>query len=82
VEKFLSRKLLVTVLAVGLVAVSTLFDDALPAESLDALVTMLLTYVGGQSLVDSAAAIAAGKSLGEAAKGVKDAAEEADRVIS
>lgn len=75
-EKLKSRKLIVTVLAVALVATSDLLGLNLTDESLGAIVSMVLGLVGGQALVDVAEAVRSGKQLAEGVEDVKDSTDE------
>lgn len=79
-EKLASRKLILTVIGMALVAISTFLGVELPAENAEALFGLVAAYVVGQGVVDAAATVAAGTKLGEAAKGVADAAAEVEEV--
>jgi len=65
-KKFLSRKLLLTVAAIGLVTVSTLLGLPLDEQALKAITTMVLGLVGAQGLVDFGEAWNAGNAVAEA----------------
>ena len=69
---FLSRKLLATVGAVALVAVSDLLGLPLTPETLDAIQTMLFSFVGAQGAVDTAKAWKAGKAIASSVEAVQD----------
>ena len=75
-DKLKSRKLIVTVLAVALVAASDLLGLNLTDESLGAIVSMVLGLVGGQALVDVAEAVRSGKQLAEVVEDVKGSTDE------
>ena len=62
-DKFLSRKLLLTLGAIVIVAGSDLLGLGLDDESLSAIVTMVLGLVGAQGLVDTAEAIRSGRKI-------------------
>ena len=62
-DKFLSRKLLLTLGAIVIVAGSDLLGLGLDDESLNAIVTMVLGLVGAQGLVDTAEAIRSGRKV-------------------
>lgn len=72
-QKFVSRKLLLTLLAILLVAGSDLLGLGLDDESLSAIVTMVLGMVGAQGLVDTAQAIKTGHKASDAVSDVKEA---------
>ena len=74
-DKFMSRKLLLTVFAVALVAGSSLLGLNLDDESLRAIVNMVLGLVGGQALVDVAEAVRAGRAAAEVVEDVKESAD-------
>lgn len=71
-KKFGSRKLAATVITIALVVGANLLGMPLDESSLDALVTMVLGYVGSQGLVDTASAWKAGNAIAEGVKAVKD----------
>mgnify|MGYP003142404114 FL=1 len=75
-DKFMSRKLLLTVFAVALVAGSSLLGLNLDDESLRAIVNMVLGLVGGQALVDVAEAVRSGRKVAEIVEDVKEASDE------
>jgi xanthosine utilization system XapX-like protein len=79
-SKLASRKLIMTVIGVAIVAISTFLGVELPAENAEALFGLVAAYVVGQGVVDAAATVAAGAQLGEAAKGVANAAAEVEEV--
>lgn len=79
-SKLASRKLIMTVIGVALVAISTFLGVELPAENAEALFGLVAAYVVGQGVVDAAATVAAGSKLGDAAKGVANAAAEVEEV--
>ena len=70
-SKFASRKLIVTVLIVLLVAVADVAGAQLGDKTIEAILTMGLGMVGGQSLVDVAEAIRAGRAVAGAAEEVE-----------
>jgi len=65
-KKFLSRKLLLTVGAIALVAVVNLLGAPLDEAALNSITTMVLGLVGAQGLVDFGEAWKAGTALAEA----------------
>ena len=75
-DKFMSRKLLLTVFAVTIVAGSSLMGLNLDDESLKAIVNMVLGLVGGQALVDVAEAVRSGRKVAEVVEEVKEASDE------
>jgi len=79
-DKLKSRKLWVTLSGVAVVAVATFLGVEVPDETMQSLLGMIAAYVVGQGVVDAAGAVAAGRQLGEAAKGVRDAADEVEGV--
>jgi hypothetical protein len=76
VEKFLSRKLMLTVFAVTLVAGTSLGGLDLSDESLSAIVTMVLSMVGAQGVIDTAEVIKSGRKVAEVVEEVKEASED------
>ena len=70
-SKFASRKLIVTVLIVLLVAVADVAGAQLGDKTIEAILTMGLGMGGGQSLVDGAEAIRAGRKGAGAAEEVE-----------
>ena len=62
-DKFLSRKLLLTLGAIVIVAGSDLLGLGLDDESLNAIVTMVLGLGGAQGLLDTAEAIRSGRKI-------------------
>ena len=68
-QKFLSRKLLLTVGAIALVTVANLLGAPLDEEALKAITTMVLGLVGAQGLVDYGEAWKAGTAIAEAVDG-------------
>lgn len=75
-EKFISRKLLLTLFAIMIVAGSDLMGLNLSDESLSALVTMVLGMVGAQGVVDTAEAIRSGRKVADVVEEVKEAGDE------
>jgi len=72
VEKFISRKLLATVLAVLGVIAADLFGAPLDEATMDAVTNMVLGLVGAQGLVDTAAAWKAGTALADVIVSVQE----------
>ena len=72
-DKFLSRKLLLTLGAIVIVAGSDLLGLGLDDESLNAIVTMVLGLVGAQGLVDTAEAIRSGRKIAAVVDEVSEA---------
>lgn len=72
-DKFLSRKLIATVLTVAFVVGANLAGFPLDPSSLEAITTIVLGFVGAQGAVDAAAAWKAGTAIAELAE---PAAEE------
>ena len=79
-DKLKSRKLWVTLSGVAVVAVATFLGVEVPDETMQSLLGMIAAYVVAEGVVDAAGAVAAGRQLGEAAKGVRDAADEVEGV--
>ena len=75
-DKFMSRKLLLTVFAVTIVAGSSLLGLNLDDESLKAIVNMVLGLVGGQALVDVAEVVRSGRKVAEVVEEVREASDE------
>lgn len=71
-----SRKLLVTLLVVLVVAGSDLMGHGLSENTLDAVLKMALGLVGAQGLVDTASAWKAGQGVADAAEDVAGALDE------
>ena len=80
-EKLYSRKLIVTLAAVAIVAVATFIGVELPAQNAEALLGVVAAYLVGQGAVDVAGAVKAGRDLGEAARGLRVAAVAADEAL-
>jgi len=76
VIKFASRKLIVTVLIVLLVAAADILGAQLEDKTIEAILTMGLGLVGGQSLVDVASAIRTGRDLASQAEDLGDQIDE------
>ena len=70
-----SRKLWVTRLVVAAVAASEILGSPLNDESLAAVTTVVLTWLGAQGLVDTASAFTAGKKVAAAVESVKEVAD-------
>jgi len=68
-EKFLSRKLLLTVGAITLVVAANLAGSPMDEAALGAIVKMVLGLVGAQGLVDFGEAWKAGTAIAEAVEG-------------
>lgn len=79
--KLASRKLWVTLVAIGIVALVTFLGLELPPENSEALLGVVVAYLVGQGAVDVAAAVRAGTGLGLAAQSLKLEAEAAEAVI-
>jgi hypothetical protein len=75
-EKFLSRKLILTVFAVTIVAGTSLAGLDLSDDSLSAIVTMVLSMVGAQGVIDTAEVIRSGRKAAEVVEEVKEASDE------
>ena len=73
-SKWLSRKLLITVSAVAIVAGSDLMGLGLSDDSLNAIVTLVISAVGAQGLVDVSEVIRSGRKLADAVEDVKEQA--------
>ena len=71
-----SRKLLMTLLVVLVVAGSDLMGHGLSENTLDAVLKMALGLVGAQGLVDTASAWKAGQGGADAAEDVAGALDE------
>jgi hypothetical protein len=74
-SKWLSRKLLLTVSAVAIVAGSDLMGLGLSDDSLNAIVTLVISAVGAQGLVDVSEVIRSGRKLADAVEDVKEQAD-------
>lgn len=72
-ERLLSRKLLLTLAAIVLVAGSDLLGLGLNDETLSSIVTMVLGLVGAQGLVDTAEAIRTGRKAADTVKEIGEA---------
>lgn len=75
-EKFLSRKLILTVFAVTIVAGTSLAGLDLSDDSLSAIVTMVLSMVGAQGVIDTAEVIKSGRKAAEVIEEVKETGDE------
>ena len=75
-EKFVSRKLILTLVVVILVAVSDMLGLGLSDETLSSLTTMVLSFVGAQGLVDVSEVIKSGRKIAAAVEDVKEAASD------
>ena len=73
-EKFISRKLILTLVVVLLVAGSAMMGLNLSDETLSSLTTMVLSFVGAQGLVDVSEVIKSGRKVTSAVEEVKEAA--------
>tara|TARA_A100001391_G_scaffold199563_1_gene182756 strand:+ start:508 stop:738 length:231 start_codon:yes stop_codon:yes gene_type:complete len=75
-EKFVSRKLILTLVVVVLVAGSDMLGLGLSDETLTSLTTMVLSFVGAQGLVDVSEAIRSGRKVADVAEEVAEVADE------
>jgi hypothetical protein len=75
-SKFLSRKLLLTVFAVAIVAGSDLLGLNLDDESLSAIVTLVIGAVSAQGLIDVSEVIRSGRSVAGAVAEVSEAVSD------
>jgi len=75
-EKFVSRKLILTLVVVLLVAGSDMLGLDLSDETLSSLTTMVLSFVGAQGLVDVSEVIQSGRKVAAAIEDVKEVADE------
>ena len=75
-EKFVSRKLILTLVVVVLVAGSDMLGLGLSDETLSSLTTMVLSFVGAQGLVDVSEAIRSGRKVADAVEEVAEVADE------
>tara|TARA_R100001086_G_scaffold132916_1_gene69035 strand:+ start:420 stop:650 length:231 start_codon:yes stop_codon:yes gene_type:complete len=75
-EKFVSRKLILTLVVVVLVAGSDMLGLGLSDETLSSLTTMVLSFVGAQGLVDVSEAIRSGRKVAAAVEEVAEVADE------
>ena len=75
-EKFVSRKLILTLVVVVLVAGSDMLGLGLSDETLTSLTTMVLSFVGAQGLVDVSEAIRSGRKVADAVEEVAEVADE------
>lgn len=74
-EKLKSRKLWITLVVIGLVAMSEALGAPIEDKALEAIVAMGLGLLGAQGLVDTAAAFSAGKKIAGAVEESSDADE-------
>mgnify|MGYP003114644326 FL=1 len=77
-EKFVSRKLILTLVVVILVAGSDMLGLGLSDETLSSLTTMVLSFVGAQGLVDVSEAIRSGRKIADVVEEVKEVADESE----
>ena len=77
-EKFVSRKLILTLVVVVLVAGSDMLGLGLSDETLSSLTTMVLSFVGAQGLVDVSEAIRSGRKIADVVEEVKEVADESE----
>ena len=77
-EKFVSRKLILTLVVVVLVAGSDMLGLGLSDETLSSLTTMVLSFVGAQGLVDVSEAIRSGRKVADVAEEVAEVADESE----
>lgn len=75
-EKFVSRKLILTLVVIVLVAGSDMLGLELSDETLSSLTTMVLSFVGAQGLVDVSEAIRSGRKVADVAEEVAEVADE------
>lgn len=75
-KKYNSRKLLLTLLVLVVVASADLLGVPLDQATLDSMVTMAQTLVGGQAIVDTAAAFRMGSSIAHTARVGKELVDE------
>lgn len=61
IKSFLSRKLLVAIFTAVLLTVNSQLANPLDADSVRNIVTVIVSYLLGQSIVDTAAIIKGGK---------------------
>ena len=77
-EKFVSRKLILTLVVVIIVAGSDMLGLELSDETLSSLTTMVLSFVGAQGLVDVSEAIRSGRKVADVAEEVAEVADESE----
>ena len=77
-EKFVSRKLILTLVVVVLVAGSDMLGLGLSDETLSSLTTMVLSFVGAQGLVEVSEAIRSGRKVADVAEEVAEVADESE----
>ena len=75
-EKFVSRKLILTLVVVIIVAGSDMLGLGLSDDTLTSLTTMVLSFVGAQGLVDVSEAIRSGRKVVDAVEEVAEVADE------
>jgi len=75
-NKFVSRKLILTLVVVAIVAGSDMLGLDLSDEALSSLTTMVLSFVGAQGLVDVSEVIQSGRKVAAAIEDVKEVADE------
>jgi|TARA_R100001082_G_C4214988_1_gene96716 hypothetical protein len=75
-EKFVSRKLILTIVVVVIVAGSDMLGLDLADETLSSLTTMVLSFVGAQGLVDVSEVIKSGRKVADVIEEVKEVSED------
>ena len=75
-EKFVSRKLILTLVGGIIVAGSDMLGLGLSDDTLTSLTTMVLSFVGAQGLVDVSEAIRSGRKVADAVEEVAEVADE------
>jgi len=75
-EKFVSRKLILTIVVVVIVAGSDMLGLDLSDETLSSLTTMVLSFVGAQGLVDVSEVIKSGRKVADVIEEVKEVSED------
>jgi len=73
--KWKSRKLLITLVVILVIAGSDLAGLGLQEQTVDAVLKAALGLVGAQGLVDTASVFAAARGVADAVEGVEDAVD-------
>ena len=81
-EKFVSRKLILTLVVVIIVAGSDMLGLGLSDDTLTSLTTMVLSFVGAQGLVDVSEAIRSGRKVADAVEEVSFVNKHNDKMTA
>jgi len=75
-EKWKSRKLLITIVVILVIAGADIAGIGLEEQTVDAILKATLGLVGAQGLVDTAGAFSAGRKIADAVKDVEGELDE------